>query len=92
MFERKKYKSFAKTQLSGRWGIPILVTLFVTIISNIFSIPEVMQLWKNGYFTSILAGEFRAALNISATTETPTITSIIQLSEGCIIPKLSISF
>ena len=91
MFERKKYKSFAKTQLSGRWGIPILVTLFVTIISNIFSIPEVMQLWKNGYFTSILAGEFRAALNISATTETPMITSIIQLIVSAILEIASIN-
>ena len=91
MFERKKYKSFAKTQLSGRWGIPILVTLFVTIISNIFSIPEVMQLWKNGYFTSILAGEFRAALHISATTETPLVTTIIQLIVSAILEIATIN-
>ena len=55
MFERKKYKSFAKTQLSGRWGIPILVTIFVTIITRIFSVPEIMQLSKNGYFAELVA-------------------------------------
>ena len=33
MFERKKYKNFAKKQLAGRWGIPILVTLVGRIIS-----------------------------------------------------------
>ena len=64
MFERKKYKSFAKTQLSGRWGIPILVTLFVTIITRIFSIPDILQLSNKGYFTVLLAGDFREAYSI----------------------------
>ena len=40
MFERKKYKNFAKKQLSGRWGVPILVTLFVFVVSSIFSIGQ----------------------------------------------------
>ena len=38
MFERKKYKEFAKQQLKNRWGIPILITLIVTTISGLLSI------------------------------------------------------
>ena len=38
MFERKKYKEFAKQQLKNRWGIPILITLIVTAISGLLSI------------------------------------------------------
>ena len=53
MFERKKYKSFAKKQLSGRWGIPVLITLVISIISAIFAIPDVLQLVRSGYFTAI---------------------------------------
>lgn len=35
MFERKKYKSFAKEQLKNRWVTPVLITLFITIIGTI---------------------------------------------------------
>ncbi len=91
MFERKKYKSFAKTQLSGRWGIPILVTIFVTIITRIFSVPEIMQLSKNGYFAEMFVGNFREALNISANTDTPLITSLIQLIVGAILEVATIN-
>lgn len=35
MFERKKYKAFAKEQLKNRWATPVLMTLFITIIGTI---------------------------------------------------------
>ena len=91
MFERKKYKSFAKTQLSGRWGIPILVTIFVTIISRIFSLPEVLQLSKNGYFTALLSGDLREVYRISAEINTSYITSLIQLIVSAILEVASIN-
>ena len=65
MFERKKYKSFAKTQLSGRWGVPILVTLFVTIIIRIFGIPDMLQLSKSGYFTALFALDWHGVYDAS---------------------------
>ena len=60
MFERKKYKSFAKTQLSGRWGVPVVITLFVIIIYKIFTIPDMLRLYQNGYFTAILNLDYEA--------------------------------
>lgn len=35
MFERKKYKAFAKEQLKNRWLIPVLITLFIAVIETI---------------------------------------------------------
>ncbi|MBR2107322.1 MAG: DUF2851 family protein, partial [Treponema sp.] len=43
MFDRKKYKSFAKQQLQGRWGIPILISVIITIITSIFAIPDMIR-------------------------------------------------
>ena len=43
MFDRKKYKSFAKQQLQGRWGIPILMSVIITIITSIFAIPDMIR-------------------------------------------------
>ncbi len=63
MFERKKYKSFAKTQLSGRWGIPILVTVFIGIISIIFSNIQNIKLKKSGYMDTILSGDYELILS-----------------------------
>ena len=91
MFERKKYKSFAKTQLSGRWGIPILVTVFVIIITRIFSLPDILQLSNNGYFSAILAGNFYDAFRISSESETSLVTTIIQLIVGAILETASIN-
>jgi uncharacterized membrane protein len=91
MFERKKYKSFAKTQLSGRWGIPILVTLFVTIITRIFSIPDILQLSNKGYFTVLLAGDFREAYSIYTSLNTSYITTLIQLIVAAILEIASIT-
>ena len=85
MFERKKYKSFAKTQLSGRWGIPILVTLFVLIISNIFSLPDFLQLSQNGYFHALLSKDWHSVLHISANTESSWVTTIIQCVVSAIL-------
>ena len=61
MIERKKYKNFAKKQLSGRWGVPILVTLFVFVVSSIFSIPDILQLSRSGYFVAFLNQDYSAA-------------------------------
>ena len=60
MFQRKKYKSFARTQLSGRWGIPVLVTLFILIISVIFSIPDILQSYKTGYYAALFSMDIEA--------------------------------
>ena len=42
MFDRKKYKSFAKQQLKNRWGVVILVILLTTVVSLLF-VPRMNQ-------------------------------------------------
>lgn len=39
MFDRKKYKEFAKIQLKKRWLVPVLMSLIVTLVALLFSIP-----------------------------------------------------
>ena len=41
MFDRVKYKEFAKKQLKGRWTIPIIMTLLTGIILSAFSLTEI---------------------------------------------------
>ena len=67
MFERKKYKSFAKKQLSGRWGIPIAITIIVGAISCLFALPEWTSLMKNGYFSALYNGDYYSALDATQT-------------------------
>ncbi|MCR4947544.1 MAG: DUF975 family protein [Treponema sp.] len=57
MFERKKYKKFALTQLSGRWTVVVLVTLCIFTLSTIFSLPDTLNLINSGYFTALLSGD-----------------------------------
>ena len=91
MFERKKYKNFAKKQLSGRWGVPVLVTLFIFIISSIFSIPDILQLSRSGYFTAIINLDSERAMEAyNAATSTSFITSIVTMIVSAILEVASI--
>ena len=47
MFDRKKYKDFAKIQLKDRWLIPILVTFITIMIVNILSLPDTLRLYSS---------------------------------------------
>lgn len=91
MFERKKYKSFAKTQLSGRWGVPILVTLFVTIIIRIFGIPDMLQLSKSGYFSALFALDWQGLYNASQSANSSLVTTVIQSVVDAILTVASIN-
>ncbi|MCR4580770.1 MAG: DUF975 family protein [Treponema sp.] len=66
MFDRPKYKRFAKVQLQGRWTVPVLMTLIITIISTIFSIPEMTQMYNSGVIDMYLHGNFAEAQNTLA--------------------------
>lgn len=58
MFERKKYKSFAQKMLKGRWTVPVLMTLLIWFVNEIFAAPTLIQLGETSEFQSILAGDF----------------------------------
>lgn len=68
MFERKKYKSFAKKQLNGRYGIPVLMTFLIFLAGELFSIPtqrlsipasqlqtEITDSFSSGNFEEVLS-------------------------------------
>ena len=43
MFDRKKYKKFAKMQLKSRWLTPVLMTLITGVILTIMNLPELRE-------------------------------------------------
>lgn len=43
MFNNKKYKSFALQQLKGRWGIPIIISAIITVVTSIFAMPDLIR-------------------------------------------------
>ena len=91
MFERKKYKSFAKTQLSGRWGVPILVTLFIIVITKLFSLPDVLDLSRCGYFTALFNLDWQGVSQASQDADPSFITTIIQAVVDSILSVASIN-
>lgn len=46
MFDRKKYKYFARQQLQNRWNIPAFITIITGLVMLIFSIPEVIETFR----------------------------------------------
>ncbi len=47
LFERKKYKSFARQQLNGRWTVPVLMTIIAGLILIVFSIPQTVEMIRS---------------------------------------------
>jgi len=91
MFERKKYKDFAKKQLKNRWTVPVLMTLFIFVIMELFAIPDYIRFFDSGiveYVNAVNAGNFDyqtyiTVLNQVSNNSTTFITSLIQtLAEG----------
>ena len=83
MFDRKKYKKFAKAQLKHRWGIAILVSFLIFAISYIFQIPSMISLFASDAFNELVnnpVASYDYLLNVLtvATNSTPMLVSIIQ--------------
>ena len=92
MFERKKYKKFAITQLSGRWTVPVLITLLITIISIVFSLPSTLSLVNNGYFQAIFQQDLIGIQEASeAASQSSYLTTIIQMIVAAILEVASLN-
>ena len=91
MFELKKYKNFAKTQLSSRWGVPVVVSLFELFILKVFSFPNVLQLYQNGYFTAFLHLDYVGMTTAAEASNTPLLFSLIQCCVNAILSVASIN-
>ena len=74
MFDRQKYKNFAKKQLQGRWGIPILMSAIILIVTSIFSIPDFIRTFSS----SLAAIEASDPTLISSSSNTSFISTIVQ--------------
>ena len=61
MFDRIKYKNFAKIQLKNRFKIPVLMVLFTGLILIFLSIPQALndsdainqEISSNTFYTSV---------------------------------------
>ena len=49
MFERQKYKQFARIQLKDRIGLPVLVTFLTIVITGLCSIPYYLSNYGTGF-------------------------------------------
>lgn len=103
MFERKKYKDFAKKQLKGRWGVPILMSLIVCFFTFLINFKSFYSPDFHIYVSEFINGsisyyEFIEAFN-GLSVQTPVsfifdiFTSIISgiLSVACISVYLKMS-
>lgn len=54
MFDRLKYKQFARIQLKNRWTVPVLTTLFVSIIMLLLQIPEAKGVWDSDALSNVI--------------------------------------
>lgn len=58
LFERRKYKKFARQQLSGRWTVPVLMTLISALVLIIFSVPDIIRTIKSDAFAMAATIDF----------------------------------
>lgn len=84
MFDRKKYKQFARIQLKGRWKVPVLMTLIALVLTTLFSLPEYINYPYKDLYSVILNGDFTDVMIFLYKTEstasnTPVILPYIEL-------------
>lgn len=97
VFDRVKYKEFAKKQLKGRWLVPVLVAITISLITTIFNIPEFIARLQSDAGSAILRGDFSSysdflkLLNEASSTKTSILIQIIQLIVSAILEVASIS-
>ncbi len=90
LFERKKYKSFARQQLNGRWTVPVLMTIIAGLILIVFSIPQTVEMLRS--FPDIFEYDFSDVNSfsifikrVSEESSSSTLLSYIQLAVEAIL-------
>lgn len=58
MFDRKKYKLFARKMLENRRTVPALVTFIIGLITAIFLIPQTVAITSSPGFSDLIYSEF----------------------------------
>lgn len=96
MFDRKKYKDFAKKQLKGRWTVPVIMTLIIAVIMFLFDIPNLIRLftdevfWKLIYFEGDITEAYDLYNQLSSHSSSY-LTSIIQVVAEAILSFAAIN-
>lgn len=69
MFDRVKYKSFAKQQLSGRYSIPVIMIIFTWVVSFLINIPvnSIVGKVSNPVLEAMSTGSFDYLENVVGT-------------------------
>lgn len=95
MFERKKYKQFAKQQLKNRWTVPVLMTIVSSLILVLFNIPGMIKTLQSGYLEALNSDytfeELLLAYNEYSSQATSTLTIIIRTLVESILSVAGIS-
>ena len=65
LFERKKYKKFARQQLSGRWTVPVLMTLISALVLILFSVPDIIRTIKSDVFSLAATIDFNDVSSVN---------------------------
>lgn len=60
MFDRPKYKRFAKAQLKGRYSVPIFMTLVMAGVSLLYYIPLAIRFVNSGIISMAMSGDVAA--------------------------------
>lgn len=94
MFDREKYKNFARQQLKNRWNIPVVITIITGLVMLIFSVPELVEtvravpeLWTLDFSD---AGSYSIAINAVTGANASTLLSYIQLAVSAIFEMAAI--
>lgn len=95
MFDRKKYKSFAKIQLKQRWGIPVFMTAVCFVLEALLQIPSYIaeigstktaESFSNGFNFSV---EQNSALPDLLSFIPLLVTSVLTVAQICVYLKMS---
>lgn len=91
MFDRKKYKQFAKIQLKKRWTVPVLATILVTIITSIINGPDFVSSLRTVYQQLADHNFDFTSVNLATTTTHASFTQLLSFLGILVIMVLEIA-
>ncbi|MCI5606188.1 MAG: DUF975 family protein [Treponema sp.] len=98
IFDRKKYKNFAKQQLQGRWGTAVLVTFIICLITSLFSIPDVVRMTRSEPFIELVNSdstniqEMAILIEDVSNSATSSIAAFVQMLVEAVLEMAALAF
>lgn len=96
IFDRRKYKDFAKKQLKGRWGTAVLVTFVICLITSLFSIPDVVRMIRSQPFSEYSNSgnirEMAVMIEEVSNSASSNISSIVQMLVEAVLEMAALAF